>query len=54
MDSGRVRRQAARANRETFASIKPSELSSALVTGNKRAFSQAVQKKAGVDEGPEE
>ena len=41
-------------NRETFASIKPSELSSALATGNKRAFSQAVQKKAGVDEGPEE
>ena len=41
-------------NRETFASIKPSELSGALAIGNKRAFSQAVQKKAGVDEGPEE
>jgi hypothetical protein len=41
-------------NRETFAAIKPGELRSALVTGNKRAFRQAVQKKAGVDEGPEE
>ncbi|WP_409191982.1 hypothetical protein [Bradyrhizobium sp. RDM4] len=41
-------------NRETFAAIKPSELCNALITGNKRAFRQAVQKKAGVDEGPEE
>ena len=41
-------------NRETFAAIKPSELCDALATGNKRAFRQAVQKKAGVDEGPEE
>lgn len=41
-------------NRETFAAIKPSKLCDALATGNKRAFSQAVQKKAGVDEGPEE
>lgn len=41
-------------NRETFAAIKPSELCDALATGNKRAFKQAVEKKAGVDEGPEE
>lgn len=41
-------------NRETFAAIKPSELCDALAMGNKRAFRQAVQKKAGVDEGPEE
>lgn len=41
-------------NRETFASIKSSELGGALATGNKRAFSQAVQKKVGVDEGPAE
>ncbi|OJU02080.1 MAG: hypothetical protein BGN87_19785 [Rhizobiales bacterium 65-79] len=41
-------------NRETFAAIKPSELCDALATGNKRAFRQAVEKKAGVDEGPEE
>lgn len=41
-------------NRETFAAVKPSDLCDALVAGNKRAFRQAVQKKAGVDEGPEE
>ncbi|MGO4386772.1 hypothetical protein AB4Y85_04490 [Microvirga sp. 2YAF29] len=41
-------------NRETFAAIKPNELCNALATGNKRAFKQAVQKKGGVDEGPEE
>jgi hypothetical protein len=41
-------------NRETFASIKSSDLGGALSSGNKRAFSQAVQKKGGVDEGPEE
>lgn len=41
-------------NRETFAAINPSELCDALATGNKRAFRQVVQKKAGVDEGPEE
>lgn len=41
-------------NSETFAAIKSSELCDALATGNKRAFRQAVQKKAGVDEGPEE
>lgn len=40
-------------NQETFAAIKPSEISDALATGNKRAFSRTVQKKAGVDEGPE-
>lgn len=41
-------------NRETFAAIKSSEVSSALATGNKHAFRQAVQKKASVDAGPEE
>jgi hypothetical protein len=41
-------------NRETFAAIKPSDLCEALATGNKRAFRQAIQKKAGVDEGPDE
>lgn len=41
-------------NHETFAAIKPNELCDALATGNKSAFRQAVQKKAGVDEGPEE
>jgi len=40
-------------NRETFSAIKSSDLCDALVTGNKRAFKQAVQKKDGVDEGPE-
>jgi hypothetical protein len=39
-------------NRETFAAIKPGDLCEALVTGNKRAFKQAIQKKAGVDVGP--
>ena len=41
-------------NHETFAAIKPSELCDALATGNKRAFTQALQKKVGLDEGPEE
>lgn len=41
-------------NRETFGAIKPNELCDALAKGNKHAFRQAVQKKAGVDEGPEE
>jgi hypothetical protein len=41
-------------NREAFAAIKPSELCDALAAGNKRAFKQAIQKKAGVDEGPGE
>jgi hypothetical protein len=41
-------------NRETFAAIKPSQLCDALATGNNRAFRQAVEKKASVDEGPEE
>lgn len=47
-------RQGIERNRETFAAIKPSELRDALVASNKRAFSQAVQKKNDVDEGPEE
>jgi hypothetical protein len=41
-------------NRETFGAIKPNELCDALAAGNKRAFKQAVLKKTGVDEGPEE
>jgi len=41
-------------NRETFAAVNLRELRNALATGNKRAFRQAVQKKPGVDEGPEE
>ncbi len=41
-------------NREAFVAIKPGELCDALSTGNKRAFRQAVQRKAGVDEGPEQ
>ena len=49
-----IEQQGIERNRETFAAIKPSELCDALATGNKRAFRQAVQKKAGVDEGPEE
>lgn len=47
-------RQAIERNRETFAAIKSSELRDAVVVGNKRAFSQAGQKKNDVDEGPEE
>jgi hypothetical protein len=41
-------------NRETFAAIKSSALCDALTAGNNRAFRQAIQKKSGVDEGPEE
>lgn len=41
-------------NRETFSIIKANELCNALAVGNKSAFRQAVQNKAGVDEGPEE
>ena len=41
-------------NHETFAAIKPEALYDALAAGNKSAFRQAVKKKAGVDEGPEE
>jgi hypothetical protein len=41
-------------NRETFAAIKPGDLCKALATGNRRAFTQAVKKKVGVDEGPDE
>lgn len=41
-------------NRETFAAINLGDLCDALTSGNKRAFRQALQKKAGVDEGPDE
>ena len=41
-------------NHEAFAAISPSELCDALATGNKRAFSQAVRKRAGVDDGPDQ
>jgi hypothetical protein len=41
-------------NHETFAAIKPSEIRNALATSNKRSFRQAIHKKTGVDEGPEE
>jgi hypothetical protein len=41
-------------NRETFAAIKVGDLCNALTCGNKRAFSQALRKKSGVDEGPDE
>lgn len=41
-------------NAETFAGIDRNGLCDALTSGNKRAFSQAQQKKMGVDEGPDE
>ncbi|WP_028202164.1 hypothetical protein [Paraburkholderia nodosa] len=41
-------------NQESFSAIKPDELCAALASGNKRAFSEALHKKSGVDEGPEE
>ncbi|WP_028223146.1 hypothetical protein [Paraburkholderia oxyphila] len=41
-------------NHETFSAIKPDELCAALASGNKRAFGEALHKKSGVDEGPEE
>ncbi|WP_454739711.1 hypothetical protein [Cupriavidus necator] len=41
-------------NQATFSSIKVEELCAALASGNKRAFSETLQKKIGVDEGPEE
>jgi hypothetical protein len=41
-------------NHQTFSSIKVEDLCDALASGNKRAFSKALQKKIGVDEGPEE
>ncbi|EHR01143.1 hypothetical protein [Bradyrhizobium sp. WSM471] len=41
-------------NRETFAAIKASDLCNALATGNRGAFRKATEKKAGVDEGPDE
>lgn len=40
-------------NYATFAVIKSSELCNALASGNKRAFSPALRKKSGVDQGPE-
>ena len=39
-------------NREIFASIQSAALGDALITGNRRAFKKAQQKKTGVDEGP--
>lgn len=41
-------------NHETFGAIPLNDLCIALASGNKRAFRQAVQKKCGIDEGPEE
>lgn len=41
-------------NHETFSAIKSNELCAALASGNKRAFHPVIQKKSGVDEGPEE
>lgn len=41
-------------NHESFSAVKPSDLCGALISGNKRAFDQAVQKKSGIDEGPGE
>jgi hypothetical protein len=41
-------------NRKTFAAISPGVLCVPLASGNKRAFKRAIQKKDGVDEGPDE
>ena len=41
-------------NAETFAGVSLNALCEALITGDKRAFKQAQQKKTGVDEGPDE
>lgn len=41
-------------NRETFASIDTDAVCGALIVGDKHAFKQIQQKKAGVDEGPDE
>jgi hypothetical protein len=41
-------------NSDTFAAVSPDAFCDALISGNKRAFKQALQKKAGVDEGPGE
>lgn len=41
-------------NHETFIAINQSDLYDALISGNKRAFKSSLQKKAGVDEGPDE
>lgn len=40
-------------NHETFSAVIPHALCAALTSGNKHAFKQALQKKSGVDEGPE-
>ena len=40
-------------NHETFHAIRPNELCDALFSGN-GAFKQAIRKKVGVDEGPNE
>lgn len=57
-DLGDMRREECRKgierNRETFTAINPGDLCNALTSGNRRAFKQALQKKAGVDEGPDE
>lgn len=41
-------------NQEAFASINPDDLCNAFVSGNKRAFKGQIQKKIGIDEGPDE
>ena len=41
-------------NRDTFAAVNQAALCDALTSGNKRAFKQAIQKKDGIDEGPDE
>ena len=41
-------------NRETFDGIGTNALCDALLSGNPSAFKQAIRKKAGVDEGPDE
>ncbi|MEY9154916.1 hypothetical protein [Bradyrhizobium japonicum] len=52
--SGDEYRKGIERNRETFSAIRADDLCNALATGNKRAFRQATEKKAGVDEGPDE
>jgi hypothetical protein len=41
-------------NGETFAAVDPKTLCDALTSGSKRAFKQMIEKKIGVDEGPDE
>jgi hypothetical protein len=41
-------------NGETFAAVDPKTLCDALTSGNKRAFKQIIEKKVGIDEGPDE